>query len=101
MFSLINTLEEKKYQKQLTEQIFLENGWVKAGWTNGITSYIHQKFSVQEHNFYIELCHYANNDVKISECYREDEHILFRGKLKTDGDLLSIMKLLDYFDDGE
>lgn len=102
MFSITNSLEEKKFQKPLTEQIFLENGWIKSGWCNGRTSYIHQKFSAQEDNFYIELIHYIiNYETKISEWHGDDEDILFRGLLKTNGDLLSIMKLLDYFEDGE
>lgn len=79
----------------MNENFILKQGWVKSNWYSTSTSYIHSKFNLVEHYFFIEM-KINGIYVTIIENEKINEAIIFRGILKTNNDLLLIMRLLEF-----
>lgn len=87
----------------MEEEFIILKGWVKSTWYGSYTGYIHKNFNYVNDHFFIEMKVYResdNNYVKIYEDCGLNTTQIFQGYLKTNEDLETIMRLLEFdFDD--
>lgn len=80
----------------MDEKFILNKGWEKSSWyKNGWTSYIHKNFNIENDGFFIEM-KVMGTGVSIHEETSNDRNYIFIGELKTNEDLETIMRLLDF-----
>ena len=80
----------------LSEEFIVSKGWKKSTYINGYVDYIHRRYNIENDDFFIELKTAPDGYCKIIEEDMFDKTSVFIGYLKSNEDLETIMRLLEY-----